>query len=375
MKPILVLIRKEFQQVLRDRLMLPIIFVMPLVQTFLMGYAVTTDVKHQRLIILDEDHSASTRDIVASLKYCGYFDLEGYAESRKQLHRTIQTGKADLGVLFPIDFEADLETGKSPTVQLIVDGQNSNTSAISLGYVVGVLQDFSQQIIFKKGIIGRQNTATIHLLEGRTRIFYNPTLESVYYMIPGIVTVLLTVVTMMLTAMGLVREKEIGTLEQLLVTPIRSYQLLIGKLVPFAILGFFAMSIMLFFGTVWFGLPFEGNVGVVALATVLFILSTLGMGLFISTLASTQQQAMFIAWFFMVFGLLMSGFFYAVENMPLWAQRLTLINPLRYYLAVLREVFLKGAGIQHLQFEFAALTIMGLSILTLTIARFRAKLK
>jgi ABC-2 type transport system permease protein len=375
MRPILVLIRKEFQQVLRDRLMLPIIFMMPLVQTFLMGYAVTTDVKHQRLVILDQDRSTSTRDIVTSLRHCGYFDLEGYAASRNQLGDFIYNGKADLGVIFPSDFEADLEMGRSPMVQIIVDGQNSSTSSISLGYVVGILQDFSQNIVFERRTVDARQAASIHPLEGRTRIFYNPTLESVYYMIPGIATVLLTVITMMLTAMGLVREKEIGTLEQLLVTPIRSYQLLIGKLVPFAILGFFALSIILLFGTVWFGLPFEGNVGVVALATILFILSTLGLGLFISTVASTQQQAMFIAWFFMVFGLLMSGFFYAIENMPVWAQRLTLINPLRYYLAVLREVFLKGAGIPHLQFEFVALAMMGLSILTLTVARFRTKLK
>ncbi len=212
------------------------------------------------------------------------------------------------------------------------------------------------------------------MLEARSSVFYNPDLKSVYYMIPGIVTILLTIVTMMLTAMGLVREKEIGTLEQLLVTPIRPYQLLIGKMIPFVILGFLELCIILLFGMLWFRVPIEGNAAVVVLATMLFLLSTLGMGLFISTIASTQQQAMFIAWFFMVFGLLMSGFFYAIENMPYWAQIVTLVNPLRYYLAILREVFLKGSGIQDLVNEFVVLTVMGISILTATIARFRARL-
>ncbi len=375
MRPILVLIRKEFQQVFRDRLMLAIIFVMPLVQTFLMGYAVTTDVKHLRLVVLDEDRSISSRQIIASLQYCGYFDLKDPSTSRAEIRDGIQNGGADLGLVIPLDFEADLETGQNPTIQVLVDGQNSNTSVIGLGYVVRIIQEFSQNIIYERASMGNLNRSSVHLLEARSRVFYNPELKSVYYMIPGVVTVLLTIVTMMLTAMGLVREKEIGTLEQLLVTPIRSYQLLIGKLVPFAIMGFFALTVILFLGTLWFGLPFEGNIATIALASVLFLLSTLGMGLFVSTISSTQQQAMFIAWFFMVFGLLMSGFFYAIENMPDWAQKLTLINPLRYYLTILREVFLKGAGIQHLQFEYLALTVMGTAILSATVMRFRAQLK
>ncbi len=375
MRPILVLIRKEFQQILYDKMMLRIIFLMPLIQTFLMGYAVTTDVKHQKVVILDEDRSASSRQIISSLRHCGYFDMEGDLSSRREVGDWIQSGKADLGLMIPLHFEADFETGKSPSVQLLVDGQNSNTSSIGLGYVMGILQDFSQNVSFEKRLISGVKTASMHLLEAQTRVFYNPELKSVYYMIPGIVTVLLTIVTMMLTAMGLVREKEIGTLEQLLVTPIRSYQLLIGKLVPFAILGYIALIVILLFGTIWFGLPFEGSVWIVALATAIFLMSTLGFGLFISSISSTQQQAMFIAWFFMVFGLLMSGFFYAIENMPDWAQTVTLFNPLRFYLAILREVFLKGAGIMHLKFEFGALTLMGISILSMTVLQFRAKLK
>ncbi len=375
MRPILVLIRKEFQQIFRDRHMMAIIFAVPLIQIFILGNAMTTDVKNLRLVVFDQDRSLSTREVVSSLENCGYFILKAQLPSRAEVGKWIQMGRADLGIIFPKDFQADLETGKSPTVQILVDGQNSSTSSIGLGYAAGILQDFAKDIILQKMTVSHLRKAGAHLFDAQTRIFYNPTLESVYYMIPGIVTVLLTIVTMMLTAMGLVREKEIGTLEQLMVTPIKPHQLLLGKLIPFVILGYIAMAIILTFGVLYFGLPMEGSLLVTAAATLLFILSTLGMGLFISTISSTQQQAMFVAWFFMVFGMLMSGFFYAVENMPAWAQKITLINPLRYYIAVLREVFLKSAGIQHLQFEFVALAVMGILTLTLTVARFRAQLK
>jgi len=374
MRPILVLIRKEFQQVLRDRPMLAIIFIVPLVQIFILGYAITTDVKHIKLVVYDEDRSAESRRLVAGLEHSGYFDLLSFPGTRKEVENWIFEGRADLGVIIPRHFAADLQTGRSPVVQVLLDGQNSNASSLALGYTAGILQEFSTNILSEKLLIGAPRKASMHLLEARSSVFYNPDLKSVYYMIPGIVTILLTIVTMMLTAMGLVREKEIGTLEQLLVTPIRPYQLLIGKMIPFVILGFLELCIILLFGMLWFNLPFEGNAAVVVLATMLFLLSTLGMGLFVSTVASTQQQAMFIAWFFMVFGLLMSGFFYAIENMPDWAQIVTLVNPLRYYLAILREVFLKGSGIQDLVNEFVVLTVMGISILTATIARFRARL-
>lgn len=374
MRPVLVLIRKEFQQILRDRFMLAIIFMIPVVQLFLLGYAVTTDVKHLKLAILDEDRSGMARQIGASLEHCGYFDLVGWAESRRQVEAWIQDGKADLGILIPLHFNAGLETGRSPAVQILVDGQNSNTSAIGLGYATRILQEISADILSSKQAVKAQPQPRVHLVEAKTRIFYNPDLKSVYYMIPGVVTVLLTVTTMMLTGMGLVREKEIGTFEQLMVTPILPAQLLMGKLIPFAILGFLELSLALSIGAVWFHLPFEGNLALVALATVLFLMTTLGIGLFVSTISSTQQQALFIGWFIMIFGMLMSGFFYALENMPNWAQMLTLLNPLRYYLAILREVFLKGSSLQQLHREFVALAVIGVSVLSLTVARFRARI-
>ncbi|MCX6640734.1 MAG: ABC transporter permease [bacterium] len=374
LRPILVLIRKEFQQILRDRPMLGAVLVMPIMQLFILSFTVTTDVKNLRLIVFDQDLSGTTRQIVSNFEHCGYFILKGYAATQTELESAIQDGKADFGMVFPRNFQADLEMGYSPVVQLIMDGQNSNTASISLGYSSRILQEYAQNILLQKKEIAGRKPLPIHLIEARSRVFYNPALKSLYYMIPGIMAILLTVMTMMLSSMGLVREKEIGTLEQLLVTPMRPYQLLIGKLVPFAAIGFFMLCVSLGMARLVFSLPMEGNLGWVFLATALFMLSTLGMGLFVSTIASTQQQAMFFAWFFMVFGMLMSGYFYAVENMPVWAQYVTLINPLRYYIAVLREVFLKGSSIGDLYFEFTALAVMGVMTLSATVMRFRARL-
>jgi ABC-2 type transport system permease protein len=371
MRHVIGLIRKEFQQILRDRPMLMIIFVMPLVQLFLLGYAVTTDVRNLRLAVWDEDRSSLSRQTIAALQASGYFNIALQARSRSAAENAVQRGDADLAVLIPRRFSADLENGRSPAVQILVDGQNSNTSAIGLGYASRIMQEISKEILLAKIAI---RAGGVHLLEARTRVFYNPNLESYYYMIPGIITVLVTVTTMLLTGMGLVREKEIGTFEQLIVTPIRPFQLLIGKLLPFAVIGFIELSVALLVGTLWFGIPFEGNPGLILLATVFFLLNTLGIGLFISTVTSTQQQALFVAWFMMVFCMLMSGFFYPIENMPGWAQDITLINPLRYYLSILREVFLKGSHLRDLLMDYAMLALLGSIILSVTVARFRARL-
>jgi len=373
-RPIFVLIRKEFQQILRDRPMLGASLLMPIIQMFILSYTVTTDVKNLRMIVFDQDLSSSTRQIVANFKHCGYFTFRGNKATQAELETAIQDGQADFGLIFPKNFQADLETQQSPTVQLILDGQNSNTASISLGYSSRILQEYAQNILLEKRDLAGRAPLPVHLLQARSQVFYNPSLRSVFYMIPGIITILLTLATMMFSSMGLVREKEIGTLEQLLVTPIKPYQLLIGKLVPFALLGSLMLTIALTIARLVFGLPFEGNVIWIVIATILFMMSTLGLGLFISTLASTQQQAMFFAWFFMVFGLLMSGYFYAVENMPKWAQYVTMLNPLRYYIAVLREVLLKGSAMWDLPLEFSALSIMGFTILSVTILRFRAKM-
>jgi len=373
MRPIIVLIRKEFQQIFRDRPMLGAIFLMPLMQLFLLSYAVTTDVKHLKLAVLDEDRSGLSRQIASNLENSGFFDLVVQAASRREVEKVIFSGRADLAMIIPAHFSRDQQEGRSPSLQIIVDGQNSNTSSIGLGYATRILQDISRDLMVEKlQTTGR--AGGIRLIQAQPRVFYNANLESVFYMIPGIVGVMLTVSTMLLSAMGLVREKELGTFEQLMVTPILPAQLLFGKLIPFALLGFMQLTLSLLIGLAWFQLPFLGNPLLVALAAFLFMLTTLGLGLFVSTISATQQQALFIAWFFMVFGLIMSGFFAPLENMTPWAKAITLVNPLRYLVSILRAVLLKGSSLQHLYFDFLMLAALGISILSLTIARFHSRI-
>jgi ABC-2 type transport system permease protein len=373
MRPILVLIRKEFQQILRDRPMMGSILVMPLIQLLILSYAVTTDVKHLKLAVLDEDRSSLSRHTTSALENSGFFDLVRRPGSRLDIESAISAGRADLAVIFPVHFDRDVQTERSPAIQIIVDGQNSNSSTIGLGYASRILQSLSRDIIVEK-LTASGQAQRLRLIEAASRVWYNPDLKSVFYMIPGIITIMLTVSTMLLSAMGLVREKEIGTFEQLMVTPIRPAQLLIGKLVPFALLGLLQLSLSLLVGLIWFRLPFEGNPLWIYLAAILFMLATLGMGLFVSTITSTQQQALFIAWFFMIFGLIMSGFFAPIENMVPWAQTVSLFNPLRYLIAIMRAVLLKGSGLQHLWPEFLMLAALGVTILGLTVARFRSRI-
>jgi ABC-2 type transport system permease protein len=373
MRPIFVLIRKEFQQILRDRPMMGSILIMPLIQLFILSYAVTTDVKHVKLAVLDDDRSRLSRQMTSALQNSGFFDLMERPPSRSGVESAIHFGRADLAVIFPVHFSRDVELGRSPSLQIIVDGQNSNTSSIGLGYASRILQNISQDLVIEK-VTAAGQTHRLHRVQASPRILYNPNLESVYYMIPGIITIMLTVSTMLLSAMGLVREKEIGTFEQLIVTPIRPAQLLIGKLVPFALLAFMQLFLSLAIAILWFGLPFEGNPLLILLAAFLFMLATLGMGLFVSTITATQQQALFIAWFFMIFGLIMSGFFAPIDNMASWAQTITLFNPLRYLIAILRAVLLKGSGMQHLAQDFLALAALGIGILSLTVVRFRSRI-
>jgi len=347
--------------------------VMPLIQLLILSYAVTTDVKHLKLAVLDEDRSSLSRQMSSALQNSGFFDLVAQPVSRQEIDAAIFAGRADLAVIFPVHFDRDVQQGASPAMQIIVDGQNSNSSTIGLGYASRILQNYARDMIVEKlTAAGR----TQHLRQIRTvsRVWYNPDLKSLFYMIPGIITIMLTVSTMLLSAMGLVREKEIGTFEQLAVTPIRPAQLLIGKLVPFALLGFLQLTLSLAFAFIWFRLPFEGHPLLIVLAAFLFMLATLGMGLFVSTITNTQQQALFIAWFFMIFGLIMSGFFAPIENMASWAQTVTLFNPLRYLIAIMRAVLLKGSGLQDLLSDYLRLAALGVAILSFTIVRFRSRI-
>jgi ABC-2 type transport system permease protein len=362
------LIRKEFIQIFRDRAMLVIIFAMPLVQLLILGYAVTTDVKNIGIVFIDQDQSSLSREIREKFAASGYFTIKEITTDLRQARIHLDRGDAMLAVVFPIDFERTVKRREYPELQLLVNGQDANTSNIALGYAQGILKDWMMQELLSN--LPRQ----IRMIQVESRVWYNPNLESQTFMIPGIMVVLLTMITALLSSLGLVREKEIGTLEQLLVTPLNSVQLIAGKIVPYAILGFVEVSLALLLTVFWFGISVMGSIFLFYGFVFLFVFTTLGLGIFISTISQTQQQALFFIWFFLVAALLLSGLFIPIENMPSSVQYITYLNPMRFMITVVREIFLKGAGILNLWREAVIVTAFGVLIFSAAIVRFRKRL-
>jgi ABC-2 type transport system permease protein len=373
MQQIQFLIRKEFIQVFRDKAMIFIIFVMPLVQVLLLGSAVSTDIKHIKTIICDLDRTPSSCELIRRFQHTKYFDLQLIETNQKNIATYIDQGKATIAIVIPTRFEKDLKRNQSPTVQILVDGQDSNSSLIAMGYANRIVQAFSIEKLQSSLTRDPATFRQIHLVEPETRIWYNPNLEAKNYMIPGIVVVLLTAITTLLTALGLVREKEIGTLEQLMVTPIKSYQLMIGKTMPFAILGLIEISFAIAVAKLWYQIPIRGNLLLFFGFSFIFMFTTLGVGIFVSTISKTQQQALFLAWFFMIFAILMSGFMFPIENMPKFMQYLTYINPVRYFITIVRELFLKGSGLSYLWQQGLIMTIFSIVIITFSAIRFQKR--
>ncbi len=362
MQQILYLIQKEFRQIFRDKPMLFIIFFAPLVQMTILGFAITVDIKNVKTVIVDYDHSAESREISRKFQNNPYFSVTGYLEGQTNLKNHIHNWRAQLAVVIPKNFARDLARQLRPKIQLIVDGLDGNSAGIALGYAQGILADYAAELLtanFSPAVQLRN----AGLVEPHTRMWYNLDLKSKNYMVPGLIAVLLTVVSMFLSSMGLVREKEIGTLEQLMVTPIKTWQLILGKVLPFFILGFFALALMLAVAFVVFQLTVAGNLVLLFSLSALYLLSTLGLGIFISTLAHTQQQAMFISWFFMIFMIFMSGFLFPIANMPSAVQKLTYLDPMRYFVIILREIFLKGSSAKYLMNEIFCLAGFGALIL------------
>ncbi|MFH1221098.1 MAG: ABC transporter permease [Candidatus Eisenbacteria bacterium] len=363
-RTILALIRKEFYQVRRDRVMLRLIFVMPMIQILLFGYVVSTDVKLIRTAVHDFDRSGVSREYVRALTAGDYFVTSPTA---------IPLGAADLGfekneydavVIIPEDFSQRLRNMEQATVGFMVDGANANSAAIAMGYAGTMTQQFNQRLIDVEPPISL-----------RLQRLYNPEGESIYFMVPGIVATLLTMITVLLTSMAIVRERELGTLEQLMVTPISTPALLLGKTIPFAIIGFVEMSIALAFGILWFRIPFAGSWALLYGLAFIFLLTTLGAGILISTVTRTQQQAMFFSWFFSLFAILTSGFFTPISNMPRLVQYITYANPMRYFLKIVRGIIMKGASIDVLYPEVISMVIFGLVVFGFSWVRFSKRVK
>ncbi len=375
MKTILHFIKKEFLQFRRDPKMFAVILVAPVVQLLLLGYAVNFDVKTIHTAVLDFNKTEMSRKYVESLKSTGYFSIDYYPEDYENLTGLIDNGKVILGLTIEKDFENNIYRNEPAKVQIILDASDGNTAAIAAGYTVGATGLFTKRIsaefLDKKG----KKLTLINPVTAQTRVWFNPELKTRNYMIPGIVALLLMVVTLILTSLAIVKEKEIGTLEQLIVTPIKPYQMIIGKLVPFALLGFVAVIIVLTAMNLIFGIPVKGSVLFLLAATFIYVLSSLGLGLFVSTISKTQQQAMMLAIFVVMMPMVfLSGFAFPIENMPQFIQYITYIIPLRYFMVIIRGIILKGVGFAELWPELLILLLMGVSILSFSILRFKKKL-
>jgi ABC-2 type transport system permease protein len=365
---------KEFAQVFRDPKMRGVIFVMPVVQVLVFGYAVTTDVKHVATAVRDLDNSVAGRELIARFEKSGYFDIIEYVADDGRARELVDDGRVRAVLVINHGFEDDLRAGRTAQLQVIVDGTDSNTAGIVLDYSAKIARQFSQNVLDTryarlKGV--PQEPAQVAV---QTRAWFNENLESRNFYVPGVIAIIVLLITLMLTSMAVVREKEIGTMEQIMVSPITPAEFILGKTVPFALIGFADVIGITLVGVLWFEVPIRGNLLLLLGATTLYLMTTLGVGLLISTVSGTQQQAMMSTFFFYFPAVLLSGFMFPIANMPELVQWLTYLNPLRYFLVIVRGIFLKGVGPSILWPQMAALAVMGLAMLWLASRRFRKTL-
>jgi ABC-2 type transport system permease protein len=366
---------KELIQVLRDKRLRITLILPPIFQLIVFGYAANLDVKHIHTAIRDLDRSVDSRDLIDRFGSSKYFDIVSHPETPREMEDLIKKGGVVLGIEIPSGFSRKLKKGDTVAVQIIVDGTESNTAMIALGYVNRILSEYSADILLRRmnreGMIGFIETG----VELHHRTWFNPNFESRLFYVPGVIASIAFLIPIILTAQAIVREREIGTLEQIMVTPIRSWELMVGKTLPFAMFGLLDVIMIALIGVFWFEVPLRGNPFVLLLGALLFLMSSVGIGLFISTISSTQQQAQISTFFFVMPAFILSGFAFPLENMPEWIQYITYANPLRYFLVIIRGVFLKANGLDILWPQLLALAVLGGLMILLSSLRFQKRLK
>jgi len=365
MRVLFILIQKEFRQIFRNKGMIPIIFVMPIIQLLILVNAATFDIKDIKIRIIDKDLSSASRRLTSKFEGSPYFKIEEWTVSSVNMEHDLDLGKVDLILEIPRDFEKNLTKTKLAKTQLLVNAIDGIKAGLGTGYAQAVMQDFNQEFAAERGANVDQPLDIVY------SNWYNEELNYKEFMVPGILVLLVTMIGAFLTSMNIVREKEIGTIEQLNVTPIHKYQFILGKLAPFWVLGLFVFGFGLAIGKLLYDIPLEGNLFLLFAFSGIYLFTVMGIGLFVSTVTNTQQQAMFISWFFLVVFILMSGLFTAIENMPLWAQRITYFNPVRYFMEVVRMVLLKGAGFNEVKVHFLIMTVFSTIIISLAVWRYR----
>ena len=369
MRTILYLIRKEFIQIFRNKFIARAIFGVPIVQMLLLVPALTFEIKKVNLCVIDRDMTSESRTLVSQLEGSTFFRIIHTTFSEEKALALLHNNKCDLILQIPEAFSRNIGNGESIKVMVSVNAINAVNAQLSWAYLNGVLRDYNMNLL--SGNAGRWSAVPVPQISVTNRYWYNEMLNYKYYMLPGILGILVTAIGFLLAGLNLVREKEIGTIEQINVTPVRKYHFIIAKMFPFLIIGLIDLAIGLIIGKIAFDIPFEGSIALLFLASSIFLISVLGLALFISTFSSSQQQYMFVAFFFMIIFILMSGIFTPFESMPVWAQKIDIINPVVHLMKVNRMVMLKGSSFSDVSREIFSLMILAVSFTALAVNRYR----
>ena len=371
MRKLLFILEKEFRQIFRNKAMLPIIFVMPIIQLLILSFAVDYEIKNLKVTIVDQDRSVESAHLINKFQSNDYFILTGVESDPSFAFEILQKRQTDVVLLLPQEFGKRIISGKETQILLQLDAIDGSKAGVAASYSAGIIQAFTREMV-KKGI--HKNHLNIGFVYGAEMIplnMFNPFKNYKVYMVPGILVVLITMIGAFLSSMNIVREKELGTIEQINVTPIAKYQFILGKTIPFWIIGMIELTIGLIVAVLVFDIHIVGNIGVIYLFASIYMVLILGFGLLISTITNTQQQAMFISWFFLVLFLLMGGLFTPIENMPHWAQQITYFNPIRFFIEVSRGVILRGAGLSDLQFQFQLVTLYAIILMAVAVFKYK----
>src|SRR5574340_911117 len=360
---------KEFIQVLRDPRMKAMIFVIPVIQLIVFGYAVTTDVAYIRTAVYDLDKRAESRALIERFTASGYFTVVATPGDPRTLGELLDKGGATIAIQINAGFADDLKSGRQAVIQSMVDGTDSNTGTVAMDYAQRITAEFSRARSALPPDITQVAQPSSRPVELRSRAWFNPDLKSRNFNVPGVIAVIVLLMSLLLTSMAVVREREIGTMEQLMVTPIRPIELILGKTLPFVVIAYLNVLLVTLVGVAWFHVPIRGSFALLLFGAGVYLMSTIGAGLLISTISRTQQQALMSSFFFYLPAVLLSGFMFPISNMPEPAQWITFVNPLRYFLVIIRGIFLKGSGLDVLWPQFAALAVLGALLLALASLR------
>ncbi len=366
------LIRKEFLHILRDPRTLVVMFIIPIVELMFMGYAATTNIEHLRTAVLDGDRTAASRELTEAYRASSYFDIVRYVESEQELELLVDGGQVRAGLIIPTGYGEGLTAGDQVQVAFVIDGSDPSVANTVFAASQSVGQAQTMRILERRMGIDSDDMPGVQV---RPRVWYNPEMKSANFMIPGIMGLILYFMTCLFTALSIVREREQGTIEQLIVTPIKPLELIVAKVAPYVFIAFLGVLEVLVIGVFWFGVPIRGSLGLLLGLSALFLVTSLGIGIFISSVANTQQEAMLLAFLTMFLSIFLGGFFFPIEAMPNWLQAITYVIPLRYMLVIIRGIILKGVGLRILLQEVVALVIFGVLIMLLASSRFRKQLE